>query len=108
MTAMSDTDLAVLDAIVVEEQVSFSFTELCQASRGSDTQLRALVEEDILQPRGQGPGDWVFHGTALHTARTALRLTRDLQLGVEGTALVLELLAQNEALRARLRRAGLL
>ncbi|MBL0087496.1 MAG: hypothetical protein IPP44_12660 [Ideonella sp.] len=46
-------------------------------------------------------------GPALRTARTALRLSRDLQLGVAGVALVLDLLAQNEALRSRLRREGL-
>jgi chaperone modulatory protein CbpM len=108
MTTMSEMEPGVFDALIVEEEVSFSFTELRQACNGNETQLFALVDEGILQPQGQGPADWVFDGTALQTARTALRLSSDLQLGVEGAALVLDLLAENEALRSRLRRAGLL
>lgn len=97
----------VLDTVVVEQTVRFSFTQLCQACQGSGAQLQALVDEGILNPQGHGPGEWVFEGPALRTARTALRLSRDLQLGVAGVALVLDLLAQNEALRSRLRREGL-
>jgi len=42
----------------------------------------------------------------LQRARTALRLTHDLELNAPGAALVLDLLDQIDTLRARLRRVG--
>lgn len=96
----------VFDAVVVEEDCSFTFIQLCQACHTSGAQMRSLVDEGILQPQGDGPGDWLFDGEAMRTARMALRLTRELQFGLEAAALVLDLLAQNEALRSRLRREG--
>ena len=106
MTTMTHPALPAFDATVVEQSVSFSFYALCQACSSSQTQVLALVDEGILDPSGQGPADWVFHGSALRTARTALRLSNELQLGLAGTALVLDLLAEIHTLRARLHRAG--
>lgn len=104
---MTHPALPAFDATVVEQTLSFSFSALCQACSGSHSQLLALVDEGILQPQGQGPADWVFEGSALRTARTALRLSVDLQLGPAGTALVLDLLEEISRLRASLHRAGL-
>jgi chaperone modulatory protein CbpM len=42
----------------------------------------------------------------LPRARTAVRLQRDLELSAAGTAVVLDLLAEIDSLRARLRRLG--
>ncbi len=89
--------------IVVEEHVAFTFTAMCQASGADALQLQALVEEGLLQPTGGGPDDWQFSGSSLARARKALRLARDLDLSLPGVALVLDLLAEIEILRARLR-----
>jgi chaperone modulatory protein CbpM len=93
----------VVEAVVVEASVTFTLTELCRACRGSDQQLLALVEEGVLEPGGSGPADWVFDGSALGRARTALRLIDDLALSPAGAALVLDLLSQIDELKARLR-----
>ncbi len=109
----NNSNTGSLTTMIVEETMHFSFTELCQAcwpnpsAPDDESWLLALVDEGVLQPTGQGPQDWVFEGSALRTARSALRLGRDLELNPQGVALVLDLLAQNELLRARLRRAGL-
>ena len=100
---MSDAHQVVFDAVVVEEEVSFSFSALQRACSGSEIQLLALVDEGILQPQGRGPHDWVFAGSALRTARVALRLSSELALGVEAAAVVLDLLAEIESLRSQLR-----
>ncbi|MBT9458634.1 MAG: MerR family transcriptional regulator [Burkholderiaceae bacterium] len=97
----------VVQGVIVEQTLYFSLGELCRACRAEAEQLMALVEEGVLEPAGNGPEDWQFAGPSLRRAHTALRLTRDLELNPAATALVLDLLDEIEALRSRLRRAGL-
>jgi len=97
----------VVDSIVVEDEIRFSLADLCRACGAASAQVVVLVEEGVLEPAGSGPEEWVFSGPSLRRARLALRLSGDLDLGVAGTALVLDLLDEIETLRARLRRAGI-
>ncbi len=90
--------------IVVEEQVVFTLRALCRASGAQAAQVDALVGEGVLLPLGQRPYGWRFTGDALPRTLRALRLARDLDLGLPGLALVMELLSEIEVLRARLRR----
>ena len=60
----------------------------------------------MLTPVDEAGGEWRFAGTALRRARAAMRLSRDLELSAAGTALVIDLLDQIEALRSRLRQLG--
>lgn len=103
---MSDTNISVTHAVLLEEEVEFTLVELSQACRADSEQLTALVDEGVLTPSGTDPQAWRFGGSTLQRARAALRLTRDLQLNAAGTALVLDLLDEIEALRSRLRRLG--
>ena len=80
--------------------------EILRACGADATHVVALVEEGVLEPAGGQVDQWTFSGPALKRARTALRLLNDLELGVSGTALVLDLLDEIESLRSRLRRAG--
>ncbi len=96
-----------VDAIVVEEEIEFTLVDLCRACGAERTYLLELVGEGVLEPVGSKPEDWRFSGPSLRTARTALRLDHDLELGPSGAALVLSLLEEIDSLRARLRRAGL-
>lgn len=93
-------------ATVVEEELHLTLVELSHSCRASSDQLIALVEEGVLEPAGTDPQDWRFSGRSLRRARTALRLSRDLQINAPGVALALELLDQIDALQARLRRSG--
>ncbi len=104
---MADLQGSGIIGVVVEEEIVFTFTELCRASRSDEAHVLALISEGVLDPVGSGPHDWVFEGPALRTVRTALRLATDLDLGIAGAAIVLDLMAQVEALRSRLRRAGI-
>jgi len=105
---MVDPEPPVIEGVVVEEQVQFTLDELCRACRVAATEVVVLVEAGVLEPAGTGPQDWRFAGLALRRARVALRLGRELELGVAGTAVALDLLEEIEHLRSRLRRAGLL
>jgi chaperone modulatory protein CbpM len=104
---MSDQSGSILHGVLVEEEVQFTLVELSVVCRAEIGQVVALVEEGVLTPHGEDAQDWHFDGAALKRARTALRLTRDLELGAAGVALVLDLLDEIESLRARLRRANL-
>lgn len=102
---MADIDRHVVtEAIVVEQQVSFTLSGLCRACDADEGQLHALVGEGLLQPTGQRPEDWQFDGDALPRTRTALRLSRDLELEPAAVVIVMDLLAEIERLRAMLRR----
>ncbi len=100
---MADTYRLITPVVIVEEQLAFSFTALCRACGTDAAQLQALVDEGLLAPIGRGPEDWQFSGNALPRARQVLRLAHDLDLGLSGAAIVMELLAEIESLRARLR-----
>ncbi|MBT9501998.1 MAG: MerR family transcriptional regulator [Burkholderiaceae bacterium] len=97
----------VVQGVIVEQTLHFSLGELCRACGAETEQLMSLVDEGVLEPAGSGPQDWRFAGPSLRRAHAALRLTRDLELNPAATALVLDLLDEIEALRSRLRRAGL-
>lgn len=103
---MSDRSLSVIHGVLVEKEIQFTLIELSRACHANIDQLVILVDEGVLTPSGDNPRDWRFGGSTLRRARTALRLTRDLELTAAGTALVLDLLDQIEALRSRLRRVG--
>jgi len=104
---MADHTFQAFEEIVVEKEIVFSLSDLCRAAGASPTQVLGLVDEGVLQPSGSLPPQWAFAGRSLRTTRAALRLNADLELGTVGAALVLDLLEEVHALRARLRRAGL-
>jgi len=104
---MANNPSHAISGIVVEEEIVFSLSGLCQAAGASPDEVLALVDEGVLQPSGNAPPLWAFAGPSLRTTRAALRLNTDLALGTAGAALVLDLLEEINALHARLRRAGL-
>jgi chaperone modulatory protein CbpM len=107
MKTMADSYRTAIIGVVVEEEIAFTLSELCRACGTGEAQVRALVSEGVLDPSGTGPQDWMFDGLALRTVRTVQRLAVDLELGIAGAAIVLDLLEQVAALQSRLRRAGL-
>ncbi len=100
---MNESSPTVAVGIVVEEEVQFTLVELCRACHADGGQLSALVAEGVLTPSGSDPEEWLFDGSALRRARSALRLLRDFELDAAATALVLDLLDEIQLLRSRLK-----
>lgn len=100
---MAEIVVLATATVVVEEHVSFTLSALCQASGTQPELVHGLVGEGLLQPTGQGPDDWRFSGDALPQTRKALRLARDFELDLAAVGLVMELLAEIDRLRSRLR-----
>jgi chaperone modulatory protein CbpM len=103
---MTDELLSLLSGEVLEEGVELSLAEMCRACRLPAEQLFELVEEGVVEPLGRDPAQWRFRGVSVRRVRCAVRLERDLGVNVAGAALVLDLLEELEAMRARLRRYG--
>jgi chaperone modulatory protein CbpM len=91
-----------VDGLVVEEEIRLTLVELCQACQAPEPEIRALVVEGVLEPTGGTPEEWRFAGASLRRARTALRLSRDLEVNLAGIALALDLLDEITALKSRL------
>jgi chaperone modulatory protein CbpM len=100
---MADIVVLTTATVVVEEQVSFTLSALCQASGAEQALVHGLVGEGLLQPTGRSTEDWRFSGDALPQTRKALRLVRDFELDLAAVSLVMELLAEIDRLRSRLR-----
>ena len=92
-----------LEGEIVEEEVEFTFVELCRVSGASEEQLTMWISEGAFEPRGARPEEWRFSGAALRRVRTANRLARDLDINAAGIALALDLLDEIDALRAQLK-----
>jgi chaperone modulatory protein CbpM len=103
---MSRNTVTFIHGAVVEEQIHLTLVELCQACSAEREHVLNWVLEGVLEPVGESPQNWRFTGESLRRARTALRLSRDLEINPAGIALALDLLDQIAALRARLQRAG--
>lgn len=98
---MADATYHVLTGRVLDETVTFTLAELSGACRVREEQIIDLVEEGVVEPDARQP-DWIFPATELRRVHRALRLQRDLEINPAGVALVLDLLEEVEALRARL------
>lgn len=101
MAPSTSVSITAVAGLIVEEHTVFSFTALCRASGADGAQVHALVSEGLLDPTGHGPDEWQFSGPSLHRARNALRLARELDLSLHAVAIVIDLMAEIEALKAR-------
>jgi chaperone modulatory protein CbpM len=96
--------LPLLSGEVLEEHEDLTLEEFCQVCRVTVDEVFILVEEGIVEPRGQQANVWRFHGASVRRVRCAVQLRRDLGVNWAGAALALELLEELQELRTRLRR----
>ncbi len=99
---MNTNRSALLEGVVVEEQLHLTITEICQACSITHTHIEEWVAEGVLQPQGTSQSEWRFTGQSLRRAKIASRLVRDLDVNTPGVALALDLLEEIEALRKQL------
>ena len=95
----------VLSGHILEESEELSLSELCRSCQLPAESMIELVEQGIISPcQGQTISQWRFQSNSLVRVEKALRLQRDLQMNLAGTALVLELLDEIDELRTVLYR----
>ena len=91
---------------VIAEEIQLTLVELCQVCQVSVQEVRVFVVEGVLEPVGHGPEDWRFPGSSIRRARTAHRLSRDLEVNLAGIAVALNLLDEIAKLNERLELLG--
>jgi chaperone modulatory protein CbpM len=93
----------VLTGTVVDEAVELTLEEVSFYCAVHEERILALVEEGVVNPRGDGRRGWRFAGVAITRAARAIRLQRELDVDVHAAAVILDLIDELEGLRARLR-----
>ena len=101
---MNQSNITWISGAVVEDEIHMTIIELCQAASTPEELIMDWVSEGVLSPTGSSPQDWRFGGESLRRARTAARLTHDLDLNTPGVALALDLLDEITSLRAHIHR----
>jgi chaperone modulatory protein CbpM len=99
---MSQVETRV-EGVLLDEGLTVTLAELTRMCGSSGRTVHLMVTEGVLRPQGSAPREWRFDGLEVRRARRAVRLRRDLQLNLPGTALALDLLEELEGLRERIR-----
>lgn len=99
-------DERFLECELVIESRTYTLTEVCAICGVHATGLRELVAFGIIAPAAEHPDGGLFSEAALHRAKRAIRLQRDLELAGQGLALALDLLDEVERLRRLVRQQG--
>ncbi|MFK7938796.1 MAG: chaperone modulator CbpM [Roseovarius sp.] len=81
-----------------------TMAELCRFCHTDETWIVELVEHGVLNPEGASASEWHFRGINIARAKKARRLNRDLGINTAGVAMVLDLLAEREAILRKLAR----
>ena len=101
---MSESRLTLITGQLLEEDSALTLSELCRASGCPAEEVRRLVDEGVIETRGEEPLRWRFQAIAIRRVQSAQRLRRDLGVNLAGAALALDLLDELDHLRLRLRR----
>ncbi len=88
---------------LLDERIEFTLSELCLACEQQEEWIIQLVDEGMLEPKGEDQQSWRFSGTSLRRVYSAMRLERDLGVNIAGVALALDLIDEVEQLRLRIK-----
>lgn len=84
---------------VLDESIEFSMQELCRICAVREELVVEIVEEGVVEPLGDEPGQWRFSGLAVMRIQRVIRLQREFEVNLPGAALALELLEEIERLK---------
>lgn len=93
----------IYQGIIIDEE-DVSLIMLCRICNHSPDEIIELVEEGILEPRGQSKGEWRFSFTSVERVQRIKRLKRDFELTTAGVGLAMHLLDRIEELETLLKR----
>jgi len=92
----------ILEGMPLDESAWVAVGELCAWLRVEPHWVASLVDAGVLEPRGAGPEAWTFAASDVVRARAVARLVHDLQVNLEGAAVILELVEERRRLERRI------
>ena len=93
----------LIDALLLDDHVKISVTELAELSGLDHEALLALVDCDALSPLDPQAAQMHFSAGCVQTLRTASRLREDFGLNIDALALALKLVERIQGLENELR-----
>lgn len=100
---MSNDLLEILKGDILEENVCYSFRQICHLVQLPAETVCEMIELGILEPVNTPQEPRQFSGSGINRLRCAQRLKRDLGVNNAGAALAVDLLEEIQTLRARIR-----
>lgn len=92
----------IMAGLLLDEECLLTLGELSRSCRVHAEWIVELVEQGIIEPRGDDLRNWRFPGNCLGRVQQVQRLQRDLGVNLAGAALALDLLDEVRRLRRRL------
>jgi chaperone modulatory protein CbpM len=92
----------ILEGLPIDESAWIGFGDFCAWLRVDRQWVATLVEAGVIEPRGAAPEAWSFPASDLVRVRAVARLVRDLDVNLEGVAVILDLIEDRRRLERRI------
>ena len=97
---MNSNTLKVCSGCIIEEENDLTLEQICEICRTDSKLLIDMVNEGIVEPKGEKTSTWKFSYSTVETVRIVVRMQKDLRVNLPGAALALQLLNQMKETRA--------
>lgn len=94
--------ITVVTGLIADEH-RLCLEELTKACGVTPEIVYEMVAQGLLDPEGSEPERWIFSGIAVRRICQAVRLSSDLEINLAGAVLAIDLLEEQERLRAQIR-----
>lgn len=83
---------------IIDENNTLTMDEICRAINAEHDLILQLIDYHIIYPKGSSEKEWVFDHVSLRRARLARNFYYDLEVNVQGIALLIDMLERIERL----------
>jgi chaperone modulatory protein CbpM len=92
----------ILEGAPIDESAWIAVGDFCAWLHVDRHWVASLVEAGVIEPRGRAPETWAFPASDLVRVRTVTRLVRDLDVNLQGAAVIVDLVEQRRRLERRI------
>ncbi|MBS0350531.1 MAG: chaperone modulatory protein CbpM [Proteobacteria bacterium] len=92
----------IISGIIIEKSQALTLDEFCNAIHSEPQLITKMIEYQLLHPEGNEPSEWRFDSVSIKKGRIAASFYYDLEINLQGIALALQLLDQNEQLQKKI------
>jgi len=88
--------------VIADEEAIISVSDICHTYSVTQQQIEEMVELGVIQPIEHQVCEWCFDMCAFKRFQKALRLQHDLEVNLEGIAIILDLIDELEEVKKKL------